>query len=150
MPLARVLATETHAGVVLLRVVERDDKQGDANAYLDQIAASLAQSDVAEQTIVTVGQPASAIIEQAQSYAADLIVISTHARGGIPRAVLGSVTSAVLAHTTVPMVITRPHSRPVERVNTVLAPLDGAPGSALALASAREVASATGAHLVLV
>jgi hypothetical protein len=58
-----------------------------------------------------------------------VIVISTRGRGGILRAALGSVSSAVLAHTTLPIVITRSHSRPVEQVNAVLVPLDGTPGS---------------------
>jgi hypothetical protein len=41
VPLAQVLAPEMHAEIVLLRVVERDDEQRDAIAYLDHIAASL-------------------------------------------------------------------------------------------------------------
>src|SRR5690349_13870335 len=107
VPLARVLANEMHAEIVLVRVVKHDDERPDANAYLDQVAASLTGSCLRAHTLVAAGSTAQAIVEQARLCAAQLIAISTHGRGGAARAVRGSVTSAVLAQTTLPVVITQ-------------------------------------------
>ena len=76
--------------------------------------------------------------------------MSTHGRGGVARAVVGSVTAGVLGHSRLPMLVMRPHVRPVETIRTLLVPLDGSAGSTLALASARELARSTAARLVLV
>lgn len=72
------------------------------------------------------GDPGTAIAEHAAS--AQLIVVATHGRSGIARAILGSVTDKLLRLTTVPVVVVRPedaaevHRPPV--IETILAPLD--------------------------
>jgi nucleotide-binding universal stress UspA family protein len=76
--------------------------------------------------------------------------MSTHGRGGLARALVGSVTAGVLAHCQLPVLVMRPHVRPVEMIRTLLVPLDGSPGSALALAAARELARSMAARLVLI
>lgn len=45
---------------------------------------------------VRVGSPAHEIVEDAKEWGADLIVVGTHARSGIARAVLGSVAESVV------------------------------------------------------
>ncbi len=49
------------------------------------------------------GAPWSTIVETAQEIGADLIVVSTHGRRGIPRALLGSVAEKVVRMSTVPV-----------------------------------------------
>jgi nucleotide-binding universal stress UspA family protein len=51
--------------------------------------------------------PAEGIIGTADSVGADLIVMGSHGRRGIGRLLLGSQTSNVLAHTKVPVLVTR-------------------------------------------
>ncbi len=51
--------------------------------------------------------PAEGIIATANSVGADLIVMGSHGRRGLGRLLLGSQTSNVLAHTTVPVLVTR-------------------------------------------
>lgn len=58
------------------------------------------ESRIAESNTVWRG-----IVEAAESAGADLIVMGTHGRGKIDRALLGSVTQRVLAHSPVPVMV---------------------------------------------
>lgn len=51
--------------------------------------------------------PAEGIISTANNIKADLIVMGSHGRRGFGRLLLGSQTSNVLAHTTIPVLVTR-------------------------------------------
>jgi nucleotide-binding universal stress UspA family protein len=51
--------------------------------------------------------PADGIISTANSEGAELIVMGSHGRRGLGRLLLGSQTSNVLAHTTIPVLVTR-------------------------------------------
>jgi nucleotide-binding universal stress UspA family protein len=54
-----------------------------------------------ELTVMTksiAGTPASAILEEAQRYGADLILVGSHGRSAAARFVLGSVSNAVALH----------------------------------------------------
>jgi nucleotide-binding universal stress UspA family protein len=53
------------------------------------------------------GQPAKEIIAAAREWAADLIVLGTHGRSGVARAVLGSTADAVVRHAPCPVVVVR-------------------------------------------
>src|SRR6185295_7114178 len=72
-----------------------------------------------------------------------------HGRSGISRAVLGSVTQAVLANSRVPVVLVRPGGRRLDHLRSLLVPVDGSPGGAVALGTAYDLAQATGAGLRL-
>lgn len=51
--------------------------------------------------------PAEGIISTANSVGADLIVMGSHGRRGLGRLLLGSQTNNVLAHTAIPVLVTR-------------------------------------------
>lgn len=151
LPLARAMACATDADVMLVRVVEADDDatRAEACAYLESQAGSLRGDAARVQTTVLAGEPEIGIIESAEAHRADLIVMGTHGRAGLARAVLGSVTAGVLEHTRLPVLVVRSRARAAEAIRTLLVPLDGSPGGALALASARDLAKSTGARIVL-
>jgi nucleotide-binding universal stress UspA family protein len=69
---------------------------------------------------------------------------------GLERVFLGSVADQVLEHLPVPLVLMRPGERRVSAIRTLLVPVDGSPGGALALETAAKLARATGASLDLV
>jgi nucleotide-binding universal stress UspA family protein len=50
---------------------------------------------------------ADSIVEAARKYGSDLIVMASHGRIGLTRAVLGSETAHVLAHSDVPVLVLR-------------------------------------------
>jgi nucleotide-binding universal stress UspA family protein len=66
------------------------------------------------ETHVWYGPPASAIVEAAAAQKADLIVMSTHGRSGLGRLILGSVAESVLRGTSVPTLIVRNESAPLD------------------------------------
>ena len=51
--------------------------------------------------------PAEAIVRYAKLNGCDLIVMSSHGRRGMQKVLLGSQTSEVLAHTTIPVLVVR-------------------------------------------
>lgn len=58
----------------------------------------LAEPGLSVETVVREGDARSAILDEAESWGADLIVVGSHGRTGLKRWVLGSVASAVVAH----------------------------------------------------
>jgi nucleotide-binding universal stress UspA family protein len=68
--------------------------------------------DVAVQRVVVRDRPAHALVEQATAYAAQLVVVGSHGRGGATALVLGSVSHAVLHHAPCPVAVVRPERTP--------------------------------------
>jgi nucleotide-binding universal stress UspA family protein len=56
---------------------------------------------------IHVGKPSSEIIRTAAEWPADLIVIGSHGRHGIQRALLGSVAEEVMRHAPCPVLVVR-------------------------------------------
>jgi nucleotide-binding universal stress UspA family protein len=147
LPVTRTLATG--GGVTLVRVVSSTDETDQARRSLERIAPELASAGLQVDVVVRVGDPAREILDQVQMQNADLIVMRTHGRAGLPRAVLGSVTERVVADSPVPVVVLRPGGRRVSALKTLLVPIDGSPGGAVALGRAVELAEASGATIRL-
>ncbi len=61
----------------------------------------------ADDTILSVGSPADAILDEAARLRASLIVVGTHGRSGLRRLTLGSVAEAVLRRASCSMLIVR-------------------------------------------
>jgi nucleotide-binding universal stress UspA family protein len=151
LPAARALAEATGAAVRLLRVVpeEQTGMVAPAAAELDAVARELAAGDVAATANVRLGPPDAEIVAEAAQAGADLVVMATHGRSGLGRAVLGSVADGVLTGSPVPLLLLRPGGHRLSGLRTLLVPLDGSPGAALALGAALGLARTTGARVVL-
>jgi nucleotide-binding universal stress UspA family protein len=54
-----------------------------------------------------VGGPATEIVKTAKEWPADLIVIGSHGRAGVQRALLGSVAEGVMRHAPCPVLVVR-------------------------------------------
>src|SRR5450755_2736385 len=68
---------------------------------------SAQRGDIAAESAMEDGSSVDTIINVARRQAADLIVIGSHGRGGISRAVLGSVAEGILRHSDIPVLVTR-------------------------------------------
>lgn len=80
----------------------------EATAYLESMANRLQKDGLEVPTEVGVGvSAASGILRHAEQEKVDLIVITTHARGGLPRLVLGSVADKIVRAAHVPVLVTR-------------------------------------------
>jgi nucleotide-binding universal stress UspA family protein len=156
LPLARALATATGGEIVLLRVVPEQMLGPDpvarteAENALARIAAELGGGGLRVTTSVQAGANAGdEIVAALRRQGADLVVMATHGRAGLGRAVLGSVAERVVAGSPVPVALLQPGGHRVSRIATLLVPVDGSPGGSLALGLAVPLARATGARIVL-
>lgn len=153
LPLGAELARATGAGVVLARVVPDQPEDWAAVAAAGRYLAGAADSgDLAGlrvDTAVGHGQAAAQICALAEKRHADLIVMATHGREGLERALLGSVTEDVLRQSVTPVLVLRLGNRPPSKIETLLVPLDGTAGSRPGVEFARLLAKASRARIVL-
>lgn len=75
--------------------------------YLEGVAERLRADGLQVTTEHTEGHPSDVIIERATALKADLIAMTTHGRGGIARALLGSVADEVIRKAPCPMLLVR-------------------------------------------
>jgi nucleotide-binding universal stress UspA family protein len=73
----------------------------------DAQAKAVAAGLTAKTVLVDNSYPAEGIVAAADTSGADLIVMGSHGRRGIGRLLLGSQANNVLAHTTIPVLVTR-------------------------------------------
>jgi nucleotide-binding universal stress UspA family protein len=153
LPVARTVARATGASIFLLQILESPEAEASGNEAaekLTRVARELAGNGVRVESAVRPGQAADEIVQQVQEQAADLVIMRTRGRSGIPRAVTGSVAERLLSRSDVPIAMLRPGGRRMDRIAEILVPVDGSPGGALALASAVGLAKATGAQVRLI
>ena len=118
-------ARGAHATVRLLHVAPEpsavQDVHGRVVVYADQEAESLISqgvdylrtleihfSGVPVDCVVRFGDPVAQILDEAEAFRADLIVVGTAGRSGIGRVLLGSVAERVFGRATVPVMLVRP------------------------------------------
>jgi len=77
---------------------ELDDQKKPAHELVERIASELRCGGFKVDTAVEVGDIRERIIDAAEEWAADLIVVGSHGRSGIPRFLLGSVAEFVARH----------------------------------------------------
>jgi nucleotide-binding universal stress UspA family protein len=99
----------TVAGSVVDPVPELMEAQNRAaRELLERAAKRAADQGIAVKTVlVDNSYPAEGIVATAASVGAELIVMGSHGRRGLDRLLLGSQTSNVLAHTKLPVLVTR-------------------------------------------
>ena len=155
IPYAAALAHRSGARVVLIQAVhatplpgddvrdEQNDTGQQAEQHLADAARRLASEGMLVVTRVYDDDPVHGILDAADRVGADLIVMSTHRRGGIGRMLYGSVGDRVLRHATVPVllvpsIVSHPWSS--DRPLSLLVPLDGSELAGEALLSAELLA----------
>jgi nucleotide-binding universal stress UspA family protein len=156
LPLARTVALATGGTLRLLRVIEPQVRGVDepepaaTERYLARIAAELAPSGVRVETVVRQSdEPEPAIVQEVKACGADLLVMATHGRNGLQRALFGSVTHYVVRESPVPVLTMRPGGHRTTHLGTLLVPVDGSPGAVAALNLAVPLAHAIHGRLVL-
>jgi universal stress protein A len=122
---AAELARREGGRLVLLHVVSRREiEEGIAEGrYADQqleearrtllwwftrLVPPTARQGVTVETLARVGHPEHEIVDTAQAIQAGMIVMATHGRSGLRRAILGSVAEAVLRHAPCPVLTIPP------------------------------------------
>lgn len=121
----RAVATGGNCEVILLRVVEplegayseigadwrREEEERirvEAEDYVSGVAGNLKKESIAAEGVVVPGRAAGGILDYAKNNQADLIIMSTHGRSGVPRWFSGSVAERVLRRSIVPVLVAAP------------------------------------------
>lgn len=102
------------------------------------------------ETLVVQKAPVRAIVEAAKDVRADLIIMGTHGRHGVRRAVLGSVTEQLLHETEIPVLTVTPGlmGNPKEvGIRRILCPVNFTRVARESLAHACDLAEVFGAEL---
>ena len=117
------LARSLHAQVALLHVVDPAlILAPEAGIAADELAVSARQdaarlvadfrarlqADAHALGFIPLGSPGPEIVKAAKERQADLIVIGSHGRRGITRALVGSVAEAVMRHAPCPVLVVGP------------------------------------------
>lgn len=104
---------------------------------LDGIEATV-DRDVAVETAVVTGRPATGILDYVDEAGIDLVCMGTHGRRGLRRFLTGSVTERVVRLSPVPVLTVRATtaSEPGEGYDDILVPTDGSDCARAAVAHA--------------
>ena len=86
----------------------RSSLQSAATEATEAVARRCGEAGVVCVTAVRVGIPHEAIVAYADDGEASLVVMGTHGRTGLPRAILGSVTERVIRTSDVPVLTVGP------------------------------------------
>ncbi len=166
LPYAKELAARLDLTVVLLHVLspaERgtisqlqadiDHKAGIVQRQAEEAKKSMGieikDSPVRVLGEVAIGSPAEEITRYAVEKEVDLILMATHARSGISRLIMGSVTDKVVRTSKVPVWLVRPGA-PEEAIydnwpgKTMLVPLDGSEPAEVVLPHVEKLAKQHG------
>jgi nucleotide-binding universal stress UspA family protein len=130
-----------------LRKVERD--------YLNTLRARLRKSSGLQISVATIdGPPGPTLEKYVPEVEADLVAMTTHGRGGLRGAWLGSVADHLIRSLTIPVLVARAREETdalpqPPKIREILVPLDGSRLAEAALAPASSIADLFGAELVL-
>lgn len=137
LPIARNLAELTHGRISLLIIsgspavfgypsvplggVLEPDAEASLQDYLATVARDLAPANVrGDVRVAPVTDFAATILREARAQHSDLIVMATHGRSGLRRAMLGSVADKVLRGSTIPVLLYRPRRKTGARRRALL------------------------------
>ncbi len=121
-------------------------------AYLEQVRTRIRESNPDQVVWVhsRVGAPTDTILRRIDEVSADLVVMTTHGRGPLGRAWMGSVADGVVRQAPCPVLLLRPQEEETPlRLDRILVPLDGSGAAERALPQATLLARQWGSRLHL-
>lgn len=128
-------------------------RRAEAQAYLEEVSARLVEAGAQAEPVVLEGQAAERIVEYAREVEADLILLSSHGRGGLSPWNISSVVQKVILRAFRPTLIVRAYEAVGEltglRYEKILVPLDGSQRAELALPLATALARQHDALMIL-
>ena len=161
---ASALARRTGAELLLVQAVRAHTLPGidpsesqiecteSAELYLDSIASRVGMRGVVATCHVYYDDPVSAILDASHRHHVDMIVMSTHGRGGLGRMLYGSVADQILRRASVPVLLVPSsvdHAWSADGPETVVIALDGSALSEQALTASKVLTEAFRSKLTL-
>ncbi len=119
------LSARVGASLVLLSVIDTarlrlpgglfhtrvDQVRAQREATLSTSLTRARRLGIAAQFLIWEGDPGASVIDAAEAEGADLIIVGSHGRGRVGRLLLGSVSSHVVDHARMPVMVIRPGQR---------------------------------------
>lgn len=157
LPLALAIGERSGASMHLVSVLEpipsfNDDRWLELTRdwlthYLEDVSERVKQTGLSVTTSLSFGHVVDTLLREADESRADLIVMTTHGRGAIARAWIGSVADALSLQATTPIILVRPSEDASAagadalsaKPRTIMVPLDGSELSESALEPAIEL-----------
>lgn len=156
-PEVRLLRVSEPFGVTArLRMIDPVDwetRKAEAESYLSGITARLQKSGLRVSTHLYDGRPAEQIIEMAQSWNADLILMSSHGQSGLSPWNISSVVQQVILRAHRSIMIIRAY-QPITadltglQYRKIFLPLDGSPRAEMPLKLAESLAHAHSSEIL--
>jgi nucleotide-binding universal stress UspA family protein len=169
LPQALAVAKAFDSEIVVLRVQESEGpKSGglvnsvswrlaraEAGSYVKELAEKLRGQGARATGVLTEGDAAEEILKQVREQSADLVVLSSHGRGGSEAFSLGGTSQKVLSRAGTSVLVVRAAEPPGDaaaevRYSRVMVPLDGSQRAQWALLQAVPLARAYQGELLLV
>lgn len=149
----RMSPSYPYAEAVAAREAEQRDRDA---AYMEELAARLRSAGVTVQPALLRGNVGAELARYIADARIDGVVMTTHGRGGMERAWLGSTADSLIRHSAVPLLLIRPGEETREAgteihggFHRILAGLDGSETAEIALRDALELGLADDATLTL-
>ncbi len=161
LPQVRRLVLNRRSEFILLRVLQpfpADFHLGlpeskEAEQYVQKLVRELVRQGLQARGGVRVGSPAGTLLDSARTERASVIALSTHARSGVSRWVLGSVAEDLMKHSPIPLLLLRAaapvEAAPLTPFRNILMPTDGSPASLAILPRLRDFARPLDARITL-
>lgn len=108
VPTLGTLAAERSAAAILMpnaakEVLNIEEREG--RAYLDKIARRISAYAMNVTTSVVRGEPAVSAVQEVMRVGCNLLVMTTHARGGLSGSLSGSIGAKILARSNLPLLL---------------------------------------------
>ena len=97
---------------IAVQAALEEEKRNAARAkrYLGSKVREIRSKDIKVSYQAVVGDPAQSIMEFSKKEYVDLVVMTTHGKSGLKRAVMGSVADAVIRESGKPVLVVRPQT----------------------------------------
>jgi nucleotide-binding universal stress UspA family protein len=100
------------AEITLQAAIEEDKRNATrAKRYLSGKVRAIKAQGIKGSYSVVVGDPAQSIMGFSKKEHIDLVVMTTHGKSGLKRAIMGSVADAVIRESGKPVLVVRPKTR---------------------------------------
>lgn len=154
VPFQPVTPRSPIADLVLSRSIEQKDLDV---AYMRVLTDRLDSADVPVQPVVLHGHVTEALAGYVREQGIGLVVMTTHGRGGLQRAWLGSTADSLVRHCSAPLLLIRPGEEHVDTIcpsdhqpfRRLLVALDGSETAEQALRAACRLGVTRGSRIVL-
>jgi nucleotide-binding universal stress UspA family protein len=109
VPALTAIDTNTYASESAFQIVQESDRHewDRKRAAAEESEQLLRDAGLTASSIVQESDPRRAIVEEAEAWSADAVFVGARGLGFVDRLVLGSVSDAVVSHSTIPVEIVR-------------------------------------------